>query len=208
MERIREVIIVEGKYDAVRLHSAVEATVIETAGFGIFRDKEQLALLRVLAERRGLLVLTDSDGAGFVIRNFLNSVIPADRIKHAYIPEIAGKERRKAAASREGLLGVEGMDNAVILEALRRGGATLEGENAPACGLALTKADLYDAGLAGTAQSACRRRRLQSILGLPQKLSANRLLQLLNTAYTPAEYEHALQELDDISIDNRPTKSV
>ena len=199
MERIREVIIVEGKYDAIRLHSAVEATVIETAGFGIFKDKEQLELLRLLAERRGLLVFTDSDGAGFVIRNFLSGAIPADRIKHAYIPEIAGKERRKATASREGLLGVEGMDNTVILEALRRGGATFEGETAPPCGLSLTKADLFDAGLVGTAQSACRRRRLQSILGLPQKLSANRLLELLNTAYTPAEYEKALREIDDIS---------
>ena len=199
MERIREVIIVEGKYDAIRLHSAVEATVIETAGFGIFKDKEQLELLRLLAERRGLLVFTDSDGAGFVIRSFLSGAIPADRIKHAYIPEIPGKERRKATASREGLLGVEGMDNAVILEALRRGGATFEGETAPPCGLSLTKADLFDAGLVGTAQSACRRRRLQSILGLPQKLSANRLLELLNTAYTPAEYEKALREIDDIS---------
>ena len=199
MERIREVIIVEGKYDAIRLHSAVEATVIETAGFGIFKDKEQLELLRLLAERRGLLVFTDSDGAGFVIRNFLSGAIPADRIKHAYIPEIPGKERRKATTSREGLLGVEGMDNTVILEALRRGGATFEGETAPPCGLSLTKADLFDAGLVGTAQSACRRRRLQSILGLPQKLSANRLLELLNTAYTPAEYEKALREIDDIS---------
>lgn len=199
MERIREVIIVEGKYDAIRLHSAVEATVIETAGFGIFKDKEQLEMLRLLAERRGLLVLTDSDGAGFVIRNFLSGVIPADRIKHAYIPEVIGKERRKTTASREGLLGVEGMDNAVILEALRRGGATFEGETAPPCGLSLTKADLFDAGLVGTAQSSYRRRRLQSALGLPQKLSTNRLLELLNTAYTPAEYERALREIDDIS---------
>ena len=110
MRKIREVIVVEGKYDAIRLHSAVDATVIETNGFGVFKDKEILLLLRRLAETRGLLILTDSDGAGFVIRDFLGGAIPKEQVKHAYIPEIVGKERRKAAPSKEGLLGVEGVD--------------------------------------------------------------------------------------------------
>lgn len=116
MPRIREAIVVEGKYDAIRVKSAVDALVVETGGFGVFHDKERLAFLRRLAAQRGLLILTDSDGAGFVIRNYLAAAIPADQLKHAYIPEVPGKERRKAAASKEGLLGVEGIDNARILE--------------------------------------------------------------------------------------------
>ncbi len=193
MERIREVIVVEGKYDAVRLHSAVDATVIETAGFGIFKDAEQLALIRRLANERGLIVLTDSDGAGFVIRNFLDGAIPSEQIKHAYIPEIVGKERRKDAPSKEGLLGVEGIDNAVIVEALRRAGATFEtGEGTLASGCGLTKTDLFDLGLVGGENSAEKRRLLQQKLGLPTKLSANRLLEILNTAVSPDELAKAL----------------
>ena len=128
MKRVREVIVVEGKYDAIRLKSTVDATVVQTDGFAIFRDREQLALLRRMAQTRGLLILTDSDGAGFVIRNFLGGSIPAEQVKHAYVPELCGKERRKKVGSKEGLLGVEGMENAVILEALRRAGATFEDE--------------------------------------------------------------------------------
>ena len=196
MRKIREVIVVEGKYDAIRLHSAVDATVIETNGFGVFKDKEILLLLRRLAETRGLLILTDSDGAGFVIRDFLGGAIPKEQVKHAYIPEIVGKERRKAAPSKEGLLGVEGVDNAVILEALRRAGATFEGEDAPHfTGCGLTKADLYDAGLVGGTDSAEKRRRLQKELGLPEKLSANRLLEILNIAVSPAEFAAALKKM-------------
>lgn len=196
MKKIREVIVVEGKYDAIRLHSAVEATVIETNGFRIFKDKEQVSLLRRLAETRGLLVLTDSDGAGFVIRDFIGGAIPKEQVKHAYIPEIVGKERRKAAPSKEGLLGVEGVDNAVIVEALRRAGATFEGEEAPDfSGCNVTKADLFDWGLAGGADSAEKRRRLQKALGLPEKLSANRLLEILNIAVSPEELAAALKKV-------------
>lgn len=196
MKKIREVIVVEGKYDAIRLHSAVDATVIETNGFGVFKDKEMLALLRRLAATRGLLVLTDSDGAGFVIRDFLDGAIPKEQIKHAYIPEIAGKERRKTALSKEGLLGVEGIDNAVIVDALYRAGATFEGEDAPAfTGCSLTKADLFDLGLTGGKDSAEKRRRLQKALGLPEKLSANRLLQILNIAISPDVFAAALKKV-------------
>ncbi len=194
MERIREVIVVEGKYDVIRLRSAVDATIVQTDGFQIFKDEQQLQLLRRLAKERGLLILTDSDGAGFVIRNFLNGAIPREQLKHAYIPEILGKERRKYAPSKEGLLGVEGMSDAVIIEALRRAGATFETENTPAAGCGLTKADLFDAGLVGGADSAQKRRRLQKALGLPEKMSANRLLEMLNTAVSPEEYAAALEE--------------
>ncbi len=195
MEKIREVIVVEGKYDAIRLHSAVEATVIETNGFRIFKDADTLALLRRLAEQRGLLILTDSDGAGFVIRDFLGGAIPKEQIKHAYIPEICGKERRKAVPSKEGLLGVEGIENGVILEALRRAGATFVGEDtSPFMGCNLTKADLLTMGLTGCTDSAEKRRRLQKALGLPERLSANRLLEILNTAVSPAELAAAMEK--------------
>lgn len=194
MIKIREVVVVEGKYDTIRLHSAVDATVIETNGFGIFKDKEMLSLLRRMAKTRGLLILTDSDGAGFVIRDFLGSAIPKEQIKHAYIPEIVGKERRKAAPSKEGLLGVEGVDNAVVVEALRRAGATFEGEEVPAFeGCNFTKTDLYELGLVGGADSAQKRRKLQKTLGLPEKLSANRLLEILNIAVSPEEFAAALK---------------
>lgn len=193
MGRIREVIVVEGKYDAIRLHSAVEATVVETSGFGIFKDEAQLSLLRRLARERGLIILTDSDGAGFVIRNYLSGAIPSEQIKHAYIPEVLGKERRKEISSKEGLLGVEGIDNAVIIEALRRAGATFEtGEAMPVNGCGLTKSDLFELGLVGGADSAQKRRLLQKVLGLPEKLSANRLLEILNAAVLPTELEGAL----------------
>ncbi len=195
MKRVREVIVVEGKYDAIRVKSAVEAVVVETHGFGLFRDKEQLALLRRLAASRGVLVLTDSDGAGFVIRNYLSGVLPPSQVKHAYIPEIAGKERRKAAPSKEGLLGVEGVDNAVILEALERAGATFEEDERAGAAPWLTKGDLYADGLSGGPDSAGRREALLRLLGLPQKLSANRLLEVINATMTPDEYRRVLQQI-------------
>lgn len=195
MKRVREVIVVEGKYDAIRVKSAVEAVVVETHGFGLFRDKEQLALLRRLAASRGVLVLTDSDGAGFVIRNYLSGVLPPSQVKHAYIPEIAGKERRKAAPSKEGLLGVEGVDNAVILEALERAGATFEEDERAGAAPWLTKGDLYADGLSGGPDSAGRRAALLRLLGLPQKLSANRLLEVINATMTPDEYRRVLQQI-------------
>ena len=195
MKRVREVIVVEGKYDAIRVKSAVEAVVVETHGFGLFRDREQLALLRRLAASRGVLVLTDSDGAGFVIRNYLSGVLPPSQVKHAYIPEIAGKERRKAAPSKEGLLGVEGVDNAVILEALERAGATFEEDERAGAAPWLTKGELYADGLSGGPDSAGRRAALLRLLGLPQKLSANRLLEVINATMTPDEYRRVLQQI-------------
>lgn len=189
MIRIREAIIVEGRYDKNTLAQIVDAPILETSGFGIFHDRQRLALLRRLAETRGIIVLTDSDGAGFVIRNYLRGAIDPSQVKNAYIPDIAGKERRKRTASKEGKLGVEGMRPDVLLEALRRAGATIEGEETPAAGARITKADLYAAGLTGGADSKAARQRLLAQLDLPEHLSTNALLEVLNALMTREEFQ-------------------
>ena len=189
MRRVREVIVVEGRYDKNAVRQVVEATVVETRGFGVFNDRERLALLRRLAEERGLILLTDSDGAGFVIRNFLKGAIPRDRLKQAYIPDIPGKERRKSAPGREGKLGVEGMSPAVLLEALERAGATFEGEGEPDRPRSpVTKADFYEWGLSGGAESGAKRAALLKKLGLPEHMTANALLEAVNILYTREEF--------------------
>lgn len=189
MIRIREAIIVEGRYDKNTLAQIVDAPILETSGFGIFHDRQRLALLRRLAETRGIIVLTDSDGAGFVIRNYLRGAIDSSQVKHAYIPDIAGRERRKRTASKEGKLGVEGMRPDVLLEALRRAGATIEGEETMAAVACITKADLYAAGLTGGADSKAARQRLLAQLDLPEHLSTNALLEVLNALMTPDEFQ-------------------
>lgn len=187
MRKVREVIVVEGRYDKNTLKQVVDATVVETRGFGVFNDRERLALLRRLAEERGLILLTDSDGAGFVIRNFLKGAIPKERLKQAYIPDISGKERRKAAPGKEGKLGVEGMKPQVLLEALERAGATFEEEGASPARQPLTKADLYALGLTGRPDSAARRAALLEKLALPSRMSTNALLEALNLLYSREE---------------------
>lgn len=187
MRKVREVIVVEGRYDKNTLKQVVDATVVETRGFGVFNDRERLALLRRLAEERGLILLTDSDGAGFVIRNFLKGAIPRERLKQAYIPDISGKERRKAAPGKEGKLGVEGMTPQVLLEALERAGATFEEEGASPARQPLTKADLYALGLTGRPDSAARRAALLEKLALPSRMSTNALLEALNILYSREE---------------------
>ena len=184
MWRIQEAIVVEGRYDKNTLSQLVDTVILETSGFGIFKDEERLALLRRLAEERGLIVLTDSDGAGFVIRNFLKGAIDPARVKHAYIPDRPGKERRKRRPGREGKLGVEGMPPQVLEEALRRAGATfLDGDAPPERGEPITKADLFAAGLSGRADSAERRQALLRRLDLPEHMTANALLAVLNALY-------------------------
>lgn len=200
MVRIREAIVVEGRYDRNVLSQIVDAPIFETHGFGIFRDKEQMALLRTVAARRGLIVLTDSDGAGFVIRNHIKSAIPGRYLKHAYIPDIPGKEKRKASPGKEGKLGVEGMRPEVLLAALRRAGATIEGETAQSRPATLTKTDLYELGLSGGRDSAGRRQMLLRRLALPGNLSANAMLQALNLLYTRQELEQLLRILPDEPI--------
>lgn len=195
MVRIKEAIVVEGRYDKNTLSQIVDAAILETSGFGIFKDKAQVALLRRVAESRGIIVFTDSDGAGFVIRNHLKSVIPAKYLKHAYIPDVYGKERRKAAPGKEGKLGVEGMRPEIILEALRRAGATIEGEQTLPRHQ-ITKQDLMMLGLCGTADVSAKRLALLKKLNLPEHMSPNAMLQALNLLYSLEELTGIVENLE------------
>ncbi len=187
---IREAIVVEGRYDKAALAGVVDTLILDTAGFGVFRDGEKLALLRRLAEKRGLIVLTDPDGAGFVIRNYLKGAIPKGQVKHAYVPDVYGKERRKRAPGKEGKLGVEGMSPDVLRRAVLNAGATvLDGDAPERAAGNLTPADLFALGLSGTADAAERRGELLKRLGLPERMSAKVLLAALNALYTPEELE-------------------
>ena len=196
MIRVKEAIVVEGRYDKNTLSQVVDAVILETAGFGVFKDQERLALLRRLAQQRGIIVLTDSDGAGFVIRNFLKGAIPPEQVKHAYIPDIRGKERRKRAPGKEGKLGVEGMPPQLLLEALERAGATfLDGDGPRSPRGELTPAQLYVLGLTGRPDSAQRRQALLKRLDLPEHMSAKALLTVLNALYTSDEVIQLVQTL-------------
>ena len=186
MVKIREAIVVEGRYDKNTLSQVVDAPIFETNGFGIRKDKARMDLLRRVAEQRGLIVFTDSDGAGFVIRNFLKGAIPAKYLKHAYIPDIPGKERRKSAPGKEGKLGVEGMTPEILLSCLKRAGATILGEDTPT-EQPITKQDLFDLGLSGGANASEKRKKLMKKLALPEHLSPNGLLQALSLLYTREE---------------------
>ena len=194
MVKIKEAIVVEGRYDKNTLSQIVDAPIFETRGFGIFKDKAQMALLRQIAQRRGLIVFTDADGAGFVIRNHLKSAIPAQYLKHAYTPDIFGKERRKSAPGKEGKLGVEGMRPEIILDALRKAGATFEGENSAPVHQ-ITKQDLMELGLSGGADASAKRLALLKKLDLPQHMSANAMLQALNLLYSLDELNELVREL-------------
>ena len=194
MVKIKEAFVVEGRYDKNTLSQIVDAPILETSGFGIFKDKAQMALLRRIAQTRGLIVFTDSDGAGFVIRNHIKSAIPGKYLKHAYIPDIPGKEKRKSAPGKEGKLGVEGMSREIILEALRRAGATIEGEEVPqSC--RITKQDLMSLGLSGGPDAGAKRLALLKKLNLPEHMSPNAMLQALNLLYSLEELEQILQTI-------------
>lgn len=197
MIRVREAILVEGRYDVNAVHQVVDAVVLETGGFRIFNDKDQLRLLRRIAVTRGLILLTDSDGAGFVIRNYLKGALPAGSIKQAYIPDIQGKERRKRHGSKEGKLGVEGMRPEVILQALRRAGATIEQEGSTSTSddTQITKADFYEWGLSGQTDSAKRRAAVLHALDLPAHMTANALLEFINAVGTRADIEQVIQQI-------------
>lgn len=193
MIHIREAIIVEGRYDVNKIKQLVDTIVIETGGFAIFNNSEKLALIRRIAAERGILVLTDSDGAGFVIRNYLRGAIPKEQVRHAYIPQIAGKERRKVHGSKEGTLGVEGVPDDVILRALEQAGVQCLPEADDR--RKITKADFYTWGLSGTAHSAARRRQLLRALHLPQHMTANALLEFINVV---ADYEEVRREIEKL----------
>ena len=195
MVKIKEAILVEGRYDKNTLSQIVDAPILETSGFGIFKNKAQMKLLRNVAQKRGLIVFTDSDGAGFVIRNHIKSAIPAKYLKHAYIPDIMGKERRKTAPGKEGKLGVEGMSREIILESLRRCGATIEGEKSDKIAQ-ITKQDLMELGLSGGADSSFKRKKLMKKLELPEHMSANALLQALNLLLSLEELQEIVSRLE------------
>ena len=194
MVKIQEAILVEGRYDSNTLRQIVDAPILETSGFGIFKDREQMSFLRQVPERRGLIVFTDSDGAGFVIRNHIKSAIPSKYLKHAYIPDVYGKEKRKAAPGKEGKLGVEGLPPEILLDALRRAGATIEGQDSPGK-KGITKQDLMARGLSGGANAGAKRQLLLKKLGLPERMSANAMLQALNLLCTLEELDLILESL-------------
>ena len=182
MLHIREAVIVEGKYDKIRLSNFLDATIIETNGFSIFRDREQMSLIRRIAAQRGIVILTDSDSAGFKIRSYLEGCLPKNQVKHVYIPDVYGKERRKSQPSKEGKLGVEGLSDELLRQAFARSGiGTTVCQSASPM---LSTADLFDRGLTGRTDSSERRKRLLSELQLPERLSTSKLLQVLNLLLT------------------------
>ena len=197
MIKIKEAIVVEGRYDKNTLSQIVDAPILETSGFGIMKDKQQLQLLRKVAQNRGLVILTDSDGAGFVIRNFLKGAIDSKYLLHAYIPDISGKERRKSGPGKEGKLGVEGMTPQVIVDALRRAGATFLGEETKRAVGDITKQDMMELGLSGGEGSSTLRKRLLKKLDLPEHMSTNALLQAVNLFYTLDELREIMTQLGE-----------
>ena len=197
MVKLREAIVVEGRYDKNTLSQIVDAPIFQTDGFGILRNKELLELLRKVAEVRGLIVFTDSDGAGFVIRNYLKGAISPEYLKHAYIPDVYGKEKRKAIAGKEGKLGVEGMTKEVILSSLRRAGGTFEGEESAACPKDITKTDLAELGLSGGKNSKAKRLALLKALDLPEHMSSNALLQTINILYSYEQLCELVKHLEN-----------
>lgn len=186
--RVREVIVVEGRYDRNTLLQVVDATVVEVGGFSLFHDDEKTAYLRDLAEKYGIILMTDADGAGFVIRNHLKGCLPPERVKQAYIPDVYGKERRKKKPGKEGKLGVEGMRPEVLVEALRRAGATFEDGEGRRTAAGITKADLLEKGLIGP-NSREKRLEIQKKLGFPEHLTANGLLEAMNLLLTREEFD-------------------
>lgn len=199
MIKVDKIIVVEGKYDKIKLSSVIEGVIIETEGFGIFKDKEKQKLLRKLAELKGLVILTDSDSAGFVIRSFISSIIPNEYITNAYIPDIMGKEKRKDSPSKEGKLGVEGVDTQVIINALSQAGvfcSVTEEKNTRV----VTKGDLFDDGLSGTNESKLKRLKLLKYLDLPERLSSNAMLKIINSFMTFEDYKDAVNKSSEVVL--------
>lgn len=195
MIKLNEAVIVEGRYDKILLRGFIDAPIIETGGFRVFKDKEKQKLIRKLSETRGIIIMTDSDSAGFVIRNFLRGIVPAGKIKHCYIPQIRGKEKRKVEVSKEGYLGVEGLDEKTIIEALERSGVNICSKSAETEFEEITKADFYELGLSGKENSAKLREKLLKKLGMPTYLSANAFLAVLNCFYSKKDLLDILREI-------------
>lgn len=198
MYTVKETIIVEGVYDKIKLSRFIDAVIITTSGFSIFSNSELLDTVKKMAQSTGIVILTDSDSAGFKIRNYIKQAVPSDTVKHAYVPDIHGKEKRKIKAGKEGLLGVEGMKEDVILDALRKAGCTIDGSEGEAKkGREITKADLYKAGLSGGEGSREKRNALALSLGIPMKISANMLLDVINRLLDYSEFCEIIQSIDE-----------
>ena len=202
MIKIKEAVIVEGKYDKIKLSSLIDGLIIETGGFQIFSDREKIELLRRRADTRGLLILTDSDSAGFLIRNHIQSCIPKEKIRHAYIPDLYGKEKRKLHPSKEGKLGVEGIDPEILLESIRRSGASaIEEAGSSEEKRKITKLDLYEDGFSGGADSSKKRQVLLRELGLPERLTAKALVPVLNSLVNYEEYQKVVKKIN-LTLEN------
>lgn len=196
MIHIREAVIVEGKYDKIKLKEIIDAPIIETNGFRVFKDKRKRDLICRAANSRGLLIMTDSDSAGFIIRNFLKGIVPPEKIKHCYVPQIIGKEKRKDLPSKEGFLGVEGIDETTLLEALKKSGASILNGGVKQKNEEITKQDLYDLGLTGKENSAVLRKKLLKKTDLPSYLTTNAMITALNCIYTKKEVLDIVYHLD------------
>ena len=196
MIKIDRPIIVEGKYDHIKLSNIIDGLIIKTDGFGIFKDKEKQRLLRRLAGEKGIVVLTDSDSAGFLIRNFITSTVPSDKITHVYIPDIYGKEKRKTEYSKEGKLGVEGIDENIIIEAFRRAGISADECEDVGERRQITSLDFYEHGLAGGENSKDKRKALLKALALPERISSSSMIKVLNCFVTYDEFIEKLKELE------------
>lgn len=194
MIKLSQAVIVEGKYDVIKLSNILDALIIKTDGFGIFKDSEKQRLIRRLANEKGIIVLTDSDSAGFVIRNFISSCVPKDKIINVYIPDIFGKEKRKTEQSKEGKLGVEGVPESVILEALRKAGVTASVTDEKR--RLITNVDLYEHGLSGRENSSQKRKKLLSALSLPERMSTSSLVKILNSFVTYEEFIEKVKEIE------------
>ena len=197
MIKIKEAVIVEGKYDKIRLSGIIDTVIVETDGFAIFKDKEKQHLIRFLAEKRGIIIMTDSDSAGFKIRSFIKGIIKNDNIKNVYIPDVYGKEKRKTEVSKEGKLGVEGMETQVIMSALQKAGV-LCNENSKKEGREITHTDFFEDGISGGENSSVIRKALARELGLPEKISSSALLKIINSYMTYDEYKIALKNMTNL----------
>ena len=193
MIKLKEAVIVEGKYDKIKLSSLVDGLIITTDGFGIFKDREKRELIKTLAKKRGIIILTDSDSAGFLIRSHIKGFVSEGEIKNVFIPDVFGKEKRKSAPSKEGKLGVEGMDLELLENALKKAGI-VEEKTSPNAKKVL-KSDLFEDGISGGADSKAKRTRLLKELGLPERMSANALLETVNALYSFEEYKAAVSRI-------------
>ena len=199
MIKVDKIIVVEGKYDKIKLSSVIDGVVIDTEGFGIFKNKDKQKMIRTLAEKKGLLVLTDSDSAGFMIRNFISSIVPSEYITNAYIPDLYGKEKRKETASKEGKLGVEGVPAEVIVQAFENAGIGCSISDNDSC-KTVSNMDLYDDGLIGADDSKSRRLQLLKYLGLPERLSTKAMIEVINIIMTYDEYKTAVMKSREVLL--------